>query len=319
MAGFRPSRDLSSLRFRLPLLLMLYCSAVAIVLYIVADRVQESRFEQAFQSAQLLRATEIQSRTERAAERSELETGQREFGELGVFEELRAGVFVSAENLVGLSSRREWSGRPLDLASLGLPADEQSRVAAAMQRGPETGRVVSQFSSDRNELAVVMPAALPLGPSELRVDRRALILLLYDLSFAKSVNAFRLRQQFAVAMIGVLVAVFGLGLALHFFVTRRIELLHGIMARFAAGEPIEKEPTPDVQGGGRNLSSFRHFSAIAATSNRVTRSLRTISNCNQALVHASDESSLLHPGLRGDRPGRRLPHGVGWDGGFGGR
>ena len=136
MAGFRPSRDLSSLRFRLPLLLMLYCSAVASVLYIVADRVQESRFEQAFQSAQLLRATEIQSRTERAAERGELETGQREFGELGVFEELRAGVFVSAENLVGLSSRREWSGRPLDLASLGLPADEQSRVAAAMQRGP---------------------------------------------------------------------------------------------------------------------------------------------------------------------------------------
>jgi len=63
MAGFRPSRDLSSLRFRLPLLLMLYCSAVAFVLYIVADRVQESRFEQAFQSEQLLRATEIQSRT----------------------------------------------------------------------------------------------------------------------------------------------------------------------------------------------------------------------------------------------------------------
>ena len=116
MAGFRPSRDLSSLRFRLPLLLMLYCSAVAVVLYIVADRVQESRFEQAFQSAQLLRGTEIQSRTERAAERGELETGQREFGELGVFEELRAGVFVSAENVVVLSSRREWSGRPLDLA-----------------------------------------------------------------------------------------------------------------------------------------------------------------------------------------------------------
>jgi len=294
MAGFRPSRDLSSLRFRLPLLLMLYCSAVAFVLYIVADRVQESRFEQAFQSEQLLRATEIQSRTERAAERGELETAQREFGELGLFEELRAGVFVSADNLVGLSSRREWSGRPLDLASLGLPAAEQNRVAAAMQQARETGRVVSQFSGDRNELTVVMPAALPLGPSELRVDRRALILLLYDLGFAKSVNAFRLRQQFAVPMIGVLVAVFGLGVALHVFVTRRIELLHGIMARFAAGEPIDKEPTPESRGADEISHLYRHFSAIAATSHRVTRSLRTISNCNQALVHASDESSLLH-------------------------
>jgi len=294
MAGFRPSRAVSSLRFRLPLLLMLYCLGVALVLYIVADRVQESRFEQAFQSAQLLRATEIQSRTERAAERGELETGQREFGELGVFEELRAGVFVSADNMVVLSSRRDWAGRSLDLGALGLPPDRQSGVATAMQQARQNGRVVSQFSMDRNELAIVMPAALPLGPGELRLDRRALILLLYDLSFAKSVNSFRLRQQFAVALVGVLAAVFGLGVALHFLVTRRIEFLHGIMARFAAGEPIEKEPTPNARGADEISHLYRHFSAIAATSNRVRRSLRTISNCNQALVHASDESSLLH-------------------------
>ena len=294
MAVFRPSRDFSTLRFRLPALLMLYCSAVAIVLYIVADRVQESRFEQAFQSAQLLRATEIQSRTERAAERGELETGQREFGELGVFEELRAGVFVSAENVVVLSSRREWSGLPLDLASLGLPPSEQTRVAAAMQQARQTGRVISQFSGNREELDIVLPAALPPGPGDLRLDRRALILLVYDLRFAKSVNSFRLQQLFAVAMLGVLVAVFGLGVTLHFFVTRRIESLHGTMARFAAGEPIEKESTPAAKGADEITHLFRHFSAIAATSHRVTRSLRTISNCNQALVHASDESSLLH-------------------------
>ena len=69
MAPFRPSRDLSSLRFRLPLFLMLYCSAVALVLYVVASQVQDARFEQAFEGNQLLRATELQSRTERAAER----------------------------------------------------------------------------------------------------------------------------------------------------------------------------------------------------------------------------------------------------------
>ena len=99
-----------------------------------------------------------------------------------------------------------------------------------------------------------MPAALPLGPGDLRLDRRALILLVHDLRFAKSVNSFRLRQQFGVAMLGVLVAVLGLGVALHFFVTRRIEHLHGTMARFAAGEPVEKEPMPDRQTSGRNLS-----------------------------------------------------------------
>ena len=293
MAVFRPSRDFSSLRFRVPVLLMIYGSAVALVLYVVADRVQEARFEQAFQSSQLLRATEIQSRIERAAERNELETGQREFGELGVFEELRAAVFVSPDNLVLLSSRREWSARPLHLESLGLSGDEQARVAAAMQEARQAGRVVSQFSADRNELAIVMPSALPLGPGDLRLDRRALILLLYDLRFAKSVNAFRLRQQFGVAMIGVLIAVLGLGFTLHFFVTRRIEHLHGTMARFAAGEPIERERTPDAKGADEISHLFRHFTSIAAASHRVQRSLRTISNCNQVLVHATDEPSLL--------------------------
>ena len=268
MAPFRPSRDLTSLRFRLPLFLMLYCSAVAFVLYVVADRVQEARFEQAFERTQLLRATEIQSRTERAAERSELETGQREFGELAVFEELHAAVFVSPENLVVLSSRRDWSGRPLDLAALGLAPDEQTRVAAAMEQARRSGRVVSQFSADRNDLTIIMPAAVPLGPSDLRLDRRALILLVHDLSFAKSVNSFRLRQQFGVAMLGVLVAVLGLGVALHFFVTRRIEHLHGTMARFAAGEPVENEPIPGTERADEISHLFRHFAAIAATINR---------------------------------------------------
>ena len=265
---FRPSRDFSSLRFRLPLFLMLYCSAVALVLYVVADRVQEARFEQAFESTQLLRATEIQSRTERAAERNELDTGQREFGELAVFEELRAAVFVSPENLVVLSSRRDWSDRPLDLAALGLAPGEQTRVATAMEQARRSGRVVSQFSADRNDLSIIMPAALPLGPGDFRLDRRALILLVHDLRFAKSVNSFRLRQQFGVAMLGVLVAVLGLGVALHFFVTRRIEHLHGTMARFAAGEPVENEPMPDARRADEISHLFRHFTAIAASINR---------------------------------------------------
>ena len=91
-------------------------------------------------ATQLLRATEIQSRTERAAERNELETGQREFGELAVFEELRAAVFVSPENLVVLSSRRDWSGRPLDLAALGLAprrAERGSRRRWSRRAGPD--------------------------------------------------------------------------------------------------------------------------------------------------------------------------------------
>jgi len=265
MSSTRGKRNVTSLRFQLPLLLLLYFSAVAFVLYVVADRVQEDRFERDFERQHLLRATEVQSRTERAAERSELETAQREFGELRVFEEVRAAVFVSPENEVILSSRREWSHRPLDLTAFDLTANERPRVADAMVRARTSGRTVSQFSEDRQVLTAVLPAALPLGAGDLRVDRRALIVLVYDLGFSKSINSFRLRQQFAVAMLVAIPAVLGLGIALHILVTRRIERLHGAIGRFAAGEPMTEDP--NVESGRLDEISDvqRHFTAIAAS------------------------------------------------------
>jgi PAS domain S-box-containing protein len=268
MAKFRPDRDLGSLRFQLPLLLMLYCAAVGLVLYFVADEVQQARFERDFERDQLLRATDIQSRTERAAERGELQTAQREFGELAVFEEVRAAVLVSPENQVVLSSRRDWAGRPLDLGALGLGPAERERVEAAIVRARATGRTASQFSTDRNELVIVMPAALPLGPGDLRVDRRALIVLVHDLRFAKAVNAFRLRQQFAMAMLGVLLAGLGLGVTLHFFVTGRIERLHGAMRRFAAGEAVDDEQGRRSRRADEISQLHRHFTTVAATIGR---------------------------------------------------
>src|SRR4030095_1638405 len=99
---FPSGRVWQSLRFRLPLFLTLYCGVVGLVLFTVANEVQESAFERDFERDELVRATEIQSRTERAAERSELETAQREFGELAVFEEIRAATFIAPDNQVVL-------------------------------------------------------------------------------------------------------------------------------------------------------------------------------------------------------------------------
>ena len=101
---------LHSLRFRLPLFLTLYSAVVGLVLFTVANEIQEAAFERDFERAEMVRATEIQSRTERAAERSELETAQREFGELAVFEEIRGAVFVAPDDKVVLGSRRGWIG-----------------------------------------------------------------------------------------------------------------------------------------------------------------------------------------------------------------
>ena len=273
MAFAHPSGPvLHSLRFRLPLFLTLYSAVVGLVLFTVANEIQEAAFERDFERAEMVRATEIQSRTERAAERSELETAQREFGELAVFEEIRAAVFVAPDNKVVLGSRRDWIGRQLDLTALGLFADENPRVEETMRNVRSNGRTESLFSLDRNFLTFVLPATVPVGPGELGATRGALILLVHDLSLSKAVNRQRLLRQFGVGAIAVFLAVVGLGISLHALVTRRIERLHDAMGRFAAGAPLEPYATEAVETTGRGHDEIgelhRHFNDIAATVRR---------------------------------------------------
>src|SRR5262245_45078351 len=199
MAGASPSgRMFQSLRFRLPLFLMLYCGVVGLALFTVANQFQEAAFERDFERDEMVRATEIQSRTERAAERSELETAQRDFGELAVFEEISAAVFVSPANQVVLSSRRDWIGRPLELAALGLADVERPRVEETMRRVRASGRTETLFSLDRDLLTFVMPATMPAAAGELGASRDALILLVHDLGLSKEVSGQCLSRRFGV-------------------------------------------------------------------------------------------------------------------------
>jgi PAS domain S-box-containing protein len=309
---------LQSLRFRLPLFLTLYSAVVGLVLFTVANEIQEAAFERDFERAELVRATEIQSRTERAAERNELETAQREFGELAVFEEIRAAVFVAPDNKVVLSSRRDWIGRPLDLSALGLTGAENPRVEETMRNVRNSGRTEGIFSLDRNFFTFVLPATVPVGPGELGATRGALILLVHDLSLSKAVNRQRLLRQFGVGAIAVFLAVVGLGISLHALVTRRIERLHDAMGRFAAGAPLETGETEDINGAGRGHDEIaelhRHFNNIAASIRRETgvrrhaedalreseerfRSAMHYSPIGMALVSTSGEYLEVNPAL----------------------
>jgi signal transduction histidine kinase/ActR/RegA family two-component response regulator len=255
-------RTRHSLRVELPLLLLVYSAALGTLLYFAADREQERRFERDFLRQQTIRATELQSETERAAERGEIHTALREFTDLALFEEIEAAMFVSPDNEVVLSSRRDWAGRPLDVRVLGLAPDDRALVEAAMGDARTTEHTRTVFSADRNALIIVMPAALQVQPGDVRVDRRALILLQHDLSYAKAVNRSRLREQFALAGAGLLLLPLGLGVILHLFVTRRIERVHDAMERFAAGQPVDEARPPD--SGNEIGRVHRHFLAIAA-------------------------------------------------------
>jgi PAS domain S-box-containing protein len=307
-----------SLRVRLPLFLTLYCGVVGLVLFTVANELQEAAFERDFERAELVRATEIQSRTERAAERSELETGQREFGELAVFEDIRAAVFVAPDNQVVLSSRRDWIGRPVDIAALALAPAEHSRIEETMRRVRANGRTESLFSLDRNSLTFVLPATVPVSPGELGATREALILLVHDLTLSKAVNRQRLLRQFGVAAVAVFLAVLGLGISLQALVTRRIERLHDAMGRFAQGAPIDRgggtTGESPIRGYDEIAELHRHFNDIAATARRESavrrhaedalrdseerfRSAMHYSPIGMALVSTSGEYLEVNPAL----------------------
>jgi len=294
-----------SLRFSLPLLLLAYCAVIGVALYLVARRTQDHRVEQEFLASQLLRATELQSRTERAAEQSELETAQQEFYEIGALESLRAAVFVAPDNRVVLTNRREWAGRPVDLAAFGLAEGDRASVAAAMSEARASQRSETRFTADRQGLVLVLPAALPRGRDALQMERRALIVLVYDLSLSKAISDFHLRRQFLQFAAGLLVAAVGLGIGLHFFVTRRLGRVRQHIARFASGETVAVGPSPlhdeiaEIREQfGAMADTVRHEMAerqqADAELRRVNRALRTISHCNQALVHATDEDALLN-------------------------
>ncbi len=235
--------NLASLRFSLPTLLLAYSAAIGVGLYVAVSRSQDQRVEQDFLQTQLIRATELQSRTERAAERSELETARREFYEMGALEALRAAVFVAPDNQVLLTSRREWLNRPVDLAAFGLAPRDQRGVAEALAEARSSQQAQTRFTADRQGLVLMLPAALPRSRESLQVDRRALIVLVYDLSLSKAINRFHLRRQFALGASGLLLAAIGLGIGLHFFVTRRLEQVRVAIGRFAAGEAVAEAPS----------------------------------------------------------------------------
>ncbi len=243
MTPRRHRSRLESLRVRLPFLLLAYCAVVGVAIFLIVNRTEERRVEAEFASRQVMRATDLQDRTERAAERNELGTAQREFGELAQNEALTGAVFIAPDDRVLLSSRRHWLHRLVDIGALGVPAAEQPRIQSEMQQAltSRMHRVVVTNGGDG--LVLIMPASLPLVPGALAIDRSALILLVYDLSLAKAINAFYLQRLFLLIAGAIVLAAFVLGLGLHFFVTRRLEQVQTLIDRFAAGGEIAAPPS----------------------------------------------------------------------------
>jgi PAS domain S-box-containing protein len=99
------------------------------------------------------------------------------------------------------------------------------------------------FTNGRSGLLACYPAALPLGRSELEVRYTGVLLSYFDLTYVKADGIRRLRTDFGLFLATILAIAIGLGVSLHYLVTRRLERLESDMVRFAAGEPVPEIET----------------------------------------------------------------------------
>jgi HAMP domain-containing protein len=294
-----------SLRIWLPALLLLFALGGGMGQYVFEVRRQEIRFDADFKRNQMLRAARIQADVERWVLRNDLEMVQSIFAELGVIPELKAALFLDATNTVLAATRREYIGRPLDIPSLNLDNLDPGQLSAAMQTARQTMRANSLFTADRNVLILCFPTSLPLRPGELQARRGGMILAGYDFRLEKAASLHHLRMEFLIYFANTLAIALALGVSLHFLITRRLARLQSAMTDFSAGKIVVAPPS----GSGDEISQLvTGFNEMAGTIGRelderqrmeeglrrLNRELRATSNCNQILIRAVEEQSLLN-------------------------
>jgi signal transduction histidine kinase/HAMP domain-containing protein len=193
------------------------------------------------------------------------------------------GVIIAATSmkLVGLSI-----GQALPDADTALLAEVGRTL---------NGRVL--LSDDRQSISAWYPVVLGARPGEIRPSRVGILYQRYDLALAKASRRYVLeRQTYVVA--GFIAGGFVLlGLFLHLVLTRRVGRLVSTARRFAAGDLSARTGLAGEDELAQIGRAFDRMAAeIAGNSEalqRLNRELRAISKCNQILVRADDERTLL--------------------------
>lgn len=185
----------------------------------------------------------------------------------------------------------------LDLVGRSITATLPDAKAALLREVASSlnGRVV--LSDDRQSISAFYPVVLGSQVGQIRPHRVGILYQHYDLAFAKASRRDELmRQAFITA------GFFGggfllLGLFLHLILTRRVGRLVSTATRFASGDLTARTGFEGEDEIARIGRAFDQMAAeIAANSQvlqRLNRELRAISKCNQILVRAEDERSLL--------------------------
>jgi len=154
------------------------------------------------------------------------------------------------------------------------------------------------LSEDRQSVSACYPVVLGARVGETRPYRVGTLYQRYDLAPGKASRHHVLERQ-ALVMAGFSASGFLLlGIFLHLILTRRVGRLVSAARQFAAGDLAVRtgfEGEDELAQIGRAFDQMAgEIARNGEVLQRLNRELRAISNCNQALVRAEDEQTLLN-------------------------
>lgn len=200
-------------------------------------------------------------------------------------------ALLDENGVILASTRRE---QVESLFSRVLP-DVDARVMTEV-RQTLTGKIF--LSDDREQVFGYYPVLLGVRKAgEIRPRRVAVAYIRYDLSFVKAKRRYALERQ-ALDMAGFYIGGFLLlGAFLHLILTRRVGQLVSVTRRLASGDLSARA---GLQGDDELAQLGRAIDQMAAEivgSNnalrRLNRELLAISSCNEAMMRAENEETLL--------------------------
>jgi PAS domain S-box-containing protein len=274
----------------LPLLVLLFALTGGAVAYFVELHVHQRVIEEEFTRERMLYSTTIQSEIERCVQRDDLEMVQTVFAELGVMPDVRTALFLDATDNVLASTRREMLGRSFDPPRLGLSASDLPRLHESMQSVRRAQKPTFLLTTDKNELLTMMPTALPLRPGALGVQRRGVIVVVYDLRAEKANQLAQLQRNFFIFLGNIVVIALALGIGLHVLITRRLERLEAAMAGFVGGK---SDQLPLPRGDDEIAHLVRRFNEMATTIRKAMDEVQDLYNHAPCGYHSLDSTGTF--------------------------
>lgn len=281
---------------RFPLRLTIPLSLLLLALLVEADMIWHNRgladAEEENKALAIVthEMTQAQDSLSDRLRKGDWEGAQSEIANRGSAPNVTVEVLIGDDDTILGSSSLKLVGLSISKALPDADLALLKEVGATMN-----GRV--RLSDDRQSITACFPIVLGARVGEIRPYRVGMLYQRYDLTLAKAIRRRVLERQALVMAAFFAGGFLMLGLFLHLTLTRRVGQLVSAATRLATGNLTARTGV----GGADELAQVgRAFDRMAGeiaasheTLGRLNRELRAISKCDQILVRAENERTLL--------------------------